>query len=318
MRNLSSAANCGHILTGPVLAAHRMAAIAAMAMVLVLFGAKIAPAAENEPIFIRTGSQQVVKVAFPVANMSADNANVVAASLPNDADKTQLLLSAKAAGTATLTLHGAAPDAAATLNIVVLNLLPDDVREFIRTIPGLEVKGVSTGVIIQGIVFNKKDKDQVDAVCAQRAHDVINLVEYNPVHPLLLKRIKEMIGIPSVEVMPSSDTVVLAGSVSNDDARKRSEDLAKSLADKVLNLIVVEPQQIELECVFISADQHWREDLGSDLLGNGIALGASIGSNVAAESSFLKNTSYAVTASGGAVIQCLEGTRGTRSSANPI
>ena len=292
--------------SGALSALHRTAAIAAIAVVVALFGANVAPAAENESIFMRTGSEKTFKVAFPVAHMSADNAAAVVASLPNDADKTQVLLAAKAAGTATVTVHGDAADAVAIFNIIVLNLLPDDVRDLVKAIPGLEVKGISTGVIIQGIVFNKKDKDQVDAVCAQRSRDIFNLVEYNPVHPLLLKRIKEMINIPTVEVMPSSDTVVLAGSVPNDEVRKRAEDLAKSLADKVLNVLVLQPQQIELDCVFISADKHWREELGVNLLGDAIQLGGAVTSRVPAESSFLKNTTYAVTASGGAVVQCLE------------
>ena len=161
-------------------------------------------------------------------------------------------------------------------------------------------------MIVQGAVFNKKDKDQIDAICAQRAHDIINLVEYNPVHPLLLKRIREMINVATVEVKPSSDSVVLAGSVVNDEAKKRAEDLAKSLADKVLNVILVRPQQLELDCVFISADRRWREQLGVNLLGNGIELGGSVTSRAPVESSFLKNTTYAVTASGGVVVKCLE------------
>ena len=179
-------------------------------------------------------------------------------------------------------------------------------RELVKSVPGLEVKGVPTGVIVQGVVFNKKDKDQIDAICAQRAHDIFNLVQYDPVHPVLLKRIKDWINIPTVEVKPSSDTVVLAGYVPNEDAKKRAEDLAKSLADKVLNVIVVQPQQIELDCVFISADRNWRQNLGVNLLGNAISLGADVTTNAPVQSSFLGNTSYHITASGSAVIDCLE------------
>ena len=299
-------ASGGFLRRGLISALHRAAAIAAMAVVVAVFGANVAQAAENESIFMRTGSEKPFKVAFSVARMSADNANVVVAPLPNDADKTKVLFTAKAAGTATVTLHGEAADAAATFNIVVLNLLPDDVRELVKTIPGLEVKGISTGVVVQGVVFNKKDKDQIDAICAQRAHDIVNLVEYNPVHPLLLKRIKELINTATVKVESSGDSVMLAGSVVNDEARKRAEDLAKSLAEKVLNVIVVLPQQIELDCVFISADRDWRKNLGVNLLGNAIELGGSVTSRAPVESSFLKNTTYAVTASGGAIIECLE------------
>jgi len=277
-----------------------------MAAVAALFGANFVPAAESESVFMRTGSETTLKVAFPVASMSAENANVVGVSPPKDADKTQVLLSAKAVGATTVTLHGEAADATATYNVVVLNLLPDDVRDLVKSIPGVEVKAISTGVIVQGVVFNKKDKDQVDAICAQRAHDIFNLVQYDPVHPLLLKRIKEWINMPTVEVKPSTDTVVLAGTAVNDDARKRAEDLAKSLADKVLNVIVVQPQQIELDCVFISADRDWRKNLGVNLLGNAISLGASVTTNAPVQSSFLGNSSYHITASGSAVIDCLE------------
>jgi Flp pilus assembly secretin CpaC len=286
----------------------RTATVAAMAAVVALLEANVVPAAEIEPVFMRTGSAITLKVAFPVAHLSEENANVVVASLPNDADKTQVLLSAKAVGTTTVTLHGATANMEAAYNVVVLNLLPDDVRDLVRTIPGVEVKGVSTGVIVQGIVFNKKDKDQVDAICAQRAHDIIDLVEYNPVYPLLLRRIKQLINIATVEVNPSSDTVVLSGYVPTDEARKRSEDLAKSLADKVLDVIVVEPQQIELDCVFISADRDWRKQLGVNLLGNAIQLGASVTSSAPlnSNSSFLSNTTYNVGAFGSAIVDCLE------------
>ena len=120
--------NSGFLRTGLISVLHRTAAIAAMAVVVAMFGANVAQAAENEAIFMRTGSEKLFKVAFPVARMSADNANVVVARLPNDADKTKVLLTAKADGTATVTLRGEAADAAATFNIVVLNLLPDDVQ----------------------------------------------------------------------------------------------------------------------------------------------------------------------------------------------
>jgi len=299
----------GSLRTGLISTLRRTAAIAAMAAAAALLGANVVAAAENESIFMRTGSDTTLKAGFPVANMSAENASVVVVSPPKDSDKTKVLLTAKAAGATTVTLSGEAPGAAATYNVVVLNLLPDDVRELVKSIPGLEVKGIPTGVIVQGVVFNKKDKDQIDAICAQRAHDIFNLVEYNPVHPVLLKRIKEWINIATVEVKPSSDTVVLAGYVPNEDAKKRAEDLAKSLADKVLNVIVVRPQQIELDCEFISADRRWREQLGVNLLGNAIEIGGVVTSRVGTDkgqTSFLNNTSYAVTASGGIVVQCLE------------
>ena len=299
-------ANFGFPRTGLISILRITAAIAAVAAVVALVGANIAPAAESQSIFMRTGTERTLKAAFPVASVTADNANVVAASVPKDSDKTQVLLAAKAAGNTTVTLHGEAADAAAAFNVVVLNLLPENVSDLVRPFPGLEVKATSMGVIVQGVVFNKKDKDQIDAICAQRAHDIINLVQYDPVHPVLLKRIKEWINMPTVEVKPSSDTVVLAGSVPTDEAKKRAEDLAKSLADKVLNVIAVEPQQIELDCVFISADRDWRKNLGVNLLGNAINLGAEVTTNAPVQSSFLGNSSYHITASGSAVIDCLE------------
>ena len=299
----------GSLRSGLISTLHRTAAIAAMVVAATLLGATVAPAAESESIFMRTGSDTTLKAAFAIASMAAENAGVVAVTPPKDADKTKVVLTAKAAGATTVTLSGEAAGATATYNIVVLNLLPDDVRELVKSIPGLEVKAISTGVIVQGVVFNKKDKDQIDAICAQRAHDIFDLVEYNPVHPVLLKRIKDWINMPAVEVKPSSDTVVLAGYVPNEEAKKRAEDLAKSLADKVLNVIIVQPQQIELDCEFISADKRWREELGVNLLGNAIQISGAVTSRVGpdkGQSSFLNNTSYSVTALGGVVVQCLE------------
>ena len=299
-------ANDGLRRAGRTFAPHGVRAIAAIAVVAALFGAMGAPAAASEFVFMRTGSEKTLKAAFPVAQVSSENASVVAASQSKDADKTQVLLTAKTTGSATVTLHGEAADAAATYNIIVLNLLPEDVKDLVKSFPGLEVKGTPAGVIIQGVVFNKKDKDQIDAICAARAHDIIDLIGYDPVHPLLLKRIKDLIGTPTVQVGASGDSVLLAGSVVNDDARKRAEDLAKSLADKVLNVIAVQPQQIELDCVFISADRDWRKNLGVNLLGRPINLNADIVTNAPVQSSFLGNTSYHITASGGTVIDCLE------------
>jgi Flp pilus assembly secretin CpaC len=299
-------ADRGFLRTGLIFAPRRASAIAAIAVAMGLFGANIAPADDSESIFMRTGTEKTLKAAFAVARLVADNASIVGASLPKEADKTEVLLAAKAAGTTTVTLHGDAADAAATYNIIVLNLLPEDVRDLVKAIPGVEVKAIPTGVVLQGVVFNKKDKDQVDAICAPRAHDIINLVAYDPVHPLLLKRIKQLINMATVAVEPSGDSVVLAGSVVNDEAKKRAEDLAKSLADKVLNVIAVQPQQIELDCVFISADRDWRKNLGVNLLGNAISLGASVTTNAPVQSSFLGNSSYHITASGSAVIDCLE------------
>jgi Flp pilus assembly secretin CpaC len=302
-------AKWGFLGMGSTFASHRMRAVAALAVAAALFGAGVASSAENQSIFIRTGSGTTLKAAFPVAQMSSENASIVAASLPNGADKTEVLLTAKAAGATTVTLHGEAAGAAATYNVIVLNLLPEDVRELIKSFPGLEVKGTPAGVIIEGVVFSKKDKDQIDALCAQRSHDIIDLVGYDPVHPLLLKRIRELIGTPSVRVAASGDSVLLAGTAENDETKKRAEDLAKSLADKVLDDIAIQPQQIELDCVFISADRDWRKNLGVNLLGNPISVGASAVSDLAGgqgQTSFLGNTSYHITANGGAVISFLE------------
>lgn len=299
-------ANGGLRRAGWIFAPHGMRAIAAAAVVVALFGASAVRAAEGDFIFMRTGSGKTLKTAFPVAKMSSENENVLTVGAPKDADKDEVVLTAKSAGATTVTLHGEAADAAATYNVIVLNLLPEDVKDLVKGFPGLEVKGTPVGVVIQGVVFNKKDKDQIDALCAPRSHDIIDLVGYDPVHPTLLKRIKELIGTPTVQVTASGDSVLLAGSVVNDDARKRAEDLAKSLADKVLNVIAVQPQQIELDFVFISADRDWRKNLGVNLLGRAIHLQAEVITKSPVESSFLGNTSYHITADGSTVIDCLE------------
>jgi Flp pilus assembly secretin CpaC len=291
---------------GWTFAPHGMRAIAATAVVVALFGASAVRAAEGDFIFMRTGSGKTLKAAFPVAKMSSENENVVTVGSPKDADKTEVLLTAKSAGATAVTLHGEAADAAATYSVIVLNLLPEDVRDLVKGFPGLEVKGTPVGVVIQGVVFNKKDKDQIDALCAPRSHDIVDLVGYDPVHPTLLKRVKDLIGTPTVRVTASGDSVLLAGSVVNDEARKRAEDLAKSLADKVLNVIAVQPQQIELNFVFISADRNWRENLGVNLLGRAIHLDADIMAKGPVTSNFLDNTSYHITADGSTVIDCLE------------
>ena len=79
---------------------------------------------------------------------------------------------------------------------------------------------------------------------------------------LLSKDIKELTG-ESIDVKVAQDTVILSGKVSNVEDIKKAEDIAKSYAPKVINLIkLTDPQQVVLQVKVAEISRSALRDLG--------------------------------------------------------
>ncbi len=79
---------------------------------------------------------------------------------------------------------------------------------------------------------------------------------------LLSKDIKELTG-EDVDVKVAQDTVILSGKVSNVEDIKKAEDIAKSYAPKVINLIkLTDPQQVVLQVKVAEVSRSALRDLG--------------------------------------------------------
>lgn len=79
---------------------------------------------------------------------------------------------------------------------------------------------------------------------------------------LLAKDIKELTG-EEIDVKVAQDTVILSGKVSNVEDIKKAEDIAKSYAPKVINLIkLTDPQQVVLEVKVAEVGRSALRDLG--------------------------------------------------------
>lgn len=79
---------------------------------------------------------------------------------------------------------------------------------------------------------------------------------------LLAKDIKELTG-ESIDIKVAQDTVILSGNVANVEDIKKAEDIAKSYAPKVVNLIKLgEPQQVVLQVKVAEISRSALRDLG--------------------------------------------------------
>ncbi|MDI6703441.1 MAG: pilus assembly protein N-terminal domain-containing protein [bacterium] len=139
---------------------------------------------------------------------------------------------------------------------------PKDLTHNMLEVPGLENVSftiVEDKVILKGIVTSTVEKNKAEDLSKTVSKEVINLIEV--VNPL--ERIKTIKGLEHVEFSLMDKSCILKGLVNSQHDKEKAEDLAKSVYEKVVNLIdVKEPIQVLVKLQLIEISKGAKEELG--------------------------------------------------------
>jgi Flp pilus assembly secretin CpaC len=153
-----------------------------------------------------------------------------------------------------------------------------EVQSLLSDVEGVTASIVGDRIILQGSIMTSSDNDKVNRVTAIYGGVIVNMTtfDHSQMNTFMEQAILKDIGIDTVTVKVSGDTVILDGVVYNPTDSKRAEELAKLRVPNVINLIQIEDVMIETDLEFIDLSTSHSFNWGYDVLDS---LSASIGSH---------------------------------------
>ncbi|WP_246166949.1 type II and III secretion system protein family protein [Oryzomonas japonica] len=156
------------------------------------------------------------------------------------------------------------------------------------------------------IIWTKDDKDEKPVATF---YDVKVTGDRSAIEAQL----KEMAPNDAINVQFANDTVILTGSVANDQTRLKAENTAKAFATKVLNHIVIDnPQQVLLQVKVAQMDKTALKNMGVSFMIKG-SKGEGFSNLIGAPSGSASSGSSSSSSSGG-----ISGTASGLGSFNPL
>ena len=204
-------------------------------------GSAARPARKAEEYHLRVGSQRSLQIEG-IRKMAVGNSAV--------ADVRQLgagvwMLTANKKGSTTLDIWR--DGSARTHQVYVWNILPDEVKEMLRIIPGIEVRQVGTRIVVDGTAMASTDRQRIEKIAKMYPEDVLDLVT-GTVPPelgkLTIQRLRQKIKDPKVQMEFVDNKLLLTGQVASESQRKYVAALAKAYWGEVIDSLQVSRELI--------------------------------------------------------------------------
>jgi pilus assembly protein CpaC len=180
-----------------------------------------------------------------------------------------------------------AENIASVLGKKVLNLIElpsftiEQVRESIGALPavasdapaiagvdaiGIRIRQVGDQIILEGVAPNQSAIDQALATAARTGMQVVNRLQIAPAVPTelaLLNSIQSAINIPGVRVSGTAKRLVLQGTVTDTNAAVAAEQIARSYATEVDNMLLTpNPINVSVDVKLIEINKNDLKNLG--------------------------------------------------------
>ena len=156
----------------------------------------------------------------------------------------------------------------------------EQMKEMLRDVPGLEIKAVGNKIVFDGKIQSQADSDKMKKVEAAFPGAVIDLATFDvpemteAIRTSVLKDL-HAIGVDSVAVQVTGDTLILDGVVNSDADAARSIEKAKLRMANVKSLLRVQQSMIETDLQFVEVERGNGSSFGQNLFDNNITLNPS-------------------------------------------
>lgn len=115
------------------------------------------------------------------------------------------------------------------------SMRPEELQQLIG-LKGVSVRQVGNVIVIEGEVESQLELEQVQNAAQLSGATVLNLVRQRVPSP---QEVKEMLGMPGIEVRFVRDCFVISGEVDSDEWKRAIDQLEQVLGKKVVNLVRV-------------------------------------------------------------------------------
>jgi Flp pilus assembly secretin CpaC len=156
----------------------------------------------------------------------------------------------------------------------------EQMKEMLSDVVGLRIKAVGNKILFDGKIESQADLDKIKKVEAAYPGMIIDLAACDQpeiaaaVKTWILKDLHEM-GVDSVAVQVTGDTVVLDGVVSSDADTNRCIEKAKLRMPNVKSLLRVQQVMMETDMQFVQVDRDTGSSFGQNLFDNMITINPS-------------------------------------------
>jgi Flp pilus assembly secretin CpaC len=160
----------------------------------------------------------------------------------------------------------------------------EQMKDMLYDVQGLIIRIVGSKIVFDGKIGLSSDLDKIKKVEAAYPGSVIDLATFDA--PEMAEGMKASIlkdfhdiGVDSVSVQVTSDTIILDGVVNSDADATRCLEKAKLRMANVKNLLRVQQSMIETDLQFVEVDRDRGSSFGQNLFDNSITLNptASVG-----------------------------------------
>jgi len=140
------------------------------------------------------------------------------------------------------------------------------IRLLLAQVEGVEVIQVGDRVVLDGMALTEADQTRVNAI-AEGFAGVLNLVQYDPATASSVKaeEIRSQIDIPGMNVSFLDDTVILTGTVFDEQTRTLAGEVMAPFAKNVVNCLKVDDRMVEIDVHFLQLDTRKASDYGVNL-----------------------------------------------------
>jgi pilus assembly protein CpaC len=179
----------------------------------------------------------------------------------------------------------------------------DQIKELLSDVAGLEIKAVGNKIVFEGKIMMQGDLDKIKKVEAAYPGAIIDLAAFDPAEmaqnlkTAILKDLHDL-GVDSVTVQVTGDSVILDGIVPSDVDMTRCLEKAKARIPNVKSLLRVQQVMLETDLQFVELDREGGSSFGENLFDNNIVLAPSFsagnrglpGLNLSATATYKINT----------------------------